>query len=111
VDSQVNVPAGGNRVQALALSLRRAESFAVSNFAVSNFAVSKERPLQPRIDPRKRYQEKALGCLLGVHDMHDPAARATMLQIARAWMRLANSFGERTDDGSPGEAGHLAPGD
>ena len=57
-----------------------------------------------RADLGKKYLDKALGCLLGVPDMQDPAARATMLQIARAWMRLASYLGEQAEDRTAGAA-------
>ena len=48
---------------------------------------------------RNKYHRKALRCVRTAKTMHDPGERATLLEIARAYLGLARHVAERNHRG------------
>jgi len=55
---------------------------------------------------RERYRRKAVECVRTVERMHDPAERAKLLEIAKAYMSLSRHVADRYDLGSAHDPGH-----
>ena len=59
--------------------------------------------------PCDRYRRKALECVRTVERMHDPAERAAVLEIAKAFMSLARHAADGDDYGTPHRASEYRP--
>jgi len=61
------------------------------------------------VTERNKYHRKALHCVHTAERLRDPGERAKLLEIARAYLGLAQHVAERRDYGAAGRAHEQDP--